>query len=264
MAELGLDAYRFSIAWPRVVPAGTGAVNEAGLDFYDRLVDALLERGHRAPRDALPLGPAAGARGRRRLAGPGDGRRVRRLRRRRGAAAWATASRRLATLNEPWCSSLPRLRATGSMPPGAPTGAASLAAAHHLLVAHGMAHAGDPCRRAPPAGRDRPQLRAAAARRATHPLDLEAAAFAHDHVQPLVPGPADRRRLPGGRGPRAGLAARRGAARATWRRSRRRSTSWASTTTRATLDALAAPAAAGAAGRTGSRRGWAGRSTRTA
>lgn len=44
MAELGLNAYRFSIAWPRVIPEGTGAVNDAGLDFYDRLVDALLEK----------------------------------------------------------------------------------------------------------------------------------------------------------------------------------------------------------------------------
>lgn len=44
MAEIGLQAYRFSISWPRVIPAGTGAVNPAGLDFYDRLVDALLER----------------------------------------------------------------------------------------------------------------------------------------------------------------------------------------------------------------------------
>lgn len=42
MAKLGLQAYRFSIAWPRILPAGAGAVNEAGLDFYDRLVDALL------------------------------------------------------------------------------------------------------------------------------------------------------------------------------------------------------------------------------
>jgi beta-glucosidase len=47
MAELGLDAYRFSISWPRVIPAGTGPLNEAGLAFYDRLVDALLERGIR-------------------------------------------------------------------------------------------------------------------------------------------------------------------------------------------------------------------------
>ena len=42
MRELGLDAFRFSIAWPRVVPSGRGAVNEKGLDFYDRLVDELL------------------------------------------------------------------------------------------------------------------------------------------------------------------------------------------------------------------------------
>jgi beta-glucosidase len=45
MAQLGLRAYRFSIAWPRVQPAGRGAVNVTGLDFYDRLVDGLLERG---------------------------------------------------------------------------------------------------------------------------------------------------------------------------------------------------------------------------
>jgi len=44
MAELGLNAYRFSISWPRVLPAGTGAANRAGLDFYQRLVDALLAR----------------------------------------------------------------------------------------------------------------------------------------------------------------------------------------------------------------------------
>src|SRR3954453_1313270 len=47
MAELGLNAYRFSISWSRVLPEGTGRVNEAGLGFYDRLVDALLEQGIR-------------------------------------------------------------------------------------------------------------------------------------------------------------------------------------------------------------------------
>ena len=41
MAQLGLNAYRFSIAWPRILPAGVGQVSEAGLDFYDRLVDRL-------------------------------------------------------------------------------------------------------------------------------------------------------------------------------------------------------------------------------
>jgi beta-glucosidase len=45
MRELGLTAYRFSIAWPRVLPQGTGRVNAKGLDFYSRLVDALLAAG---------------------------------------------------------------------------------------------------------------------------------------------------------------------------------------------------------------------------
>ncbi|MDQ2940930.1 MAG: family 1 glycosylhydrolase, partial [Chloroflexota bacterium] len=45
MADLGLRAYRFSIAWPRVQPDADGRVNESSLDFYDHLVDALLERG---------------------------------------------------------------------------------------------------------------------------------------------------------------------------------------------------------------------------
>ena len=45
MAEMGLDAYRFSVAWPRVLPEGRGRPNEKGIAFYDRLVDGLLERG---------------------------------------------------------------------------------------------------------------------------------------------------------------------------------------------------------------------------
>jgi beta-glucosidase len=45
MKQIGLHAYRFSISWPRVIPTGSGAVNKAGLDFYDRLVDGLLARG---------------------------------------------------------------------------------------------------------------------------------------------------------------------------------------------------------------------------
>ena len=45
MRSLGTNAYRFSIAWARILPNGRGAVNEAGLGFYDRLVDALLESG---------------------------------------------------------------------------------------------------------------------------------------------------------------------------------------------------------------------------
>ncbi len=45
MLKLGIQHYRFSIAWPRVVPEGRGEVNQAGLDFYSQLVDALLENG---------------------------------------------------------------------------------------------------------------------------------------------------------------------------------------------------------------------------
>jgi beta-glucosidase len=47
MASMRLPAYRFSLAWPRIVPDGNGAINEAGLSFYDRLVDGMLERGIR-------------------------------------------------------------------------------------------------------------------------------------------------------------------------------------------------------------------------
>ena len=45
MRNLGVEAYRFSVAWPRVMPAGSGAANEAGLAFYDRLIDGLLAAG---------------------------------------------------------------------------------------------------------------------------------------------------------------------------------------------------------------------------
>jgi beta-glucosidase len=45
LAEMGTSAYRFSISWPRVIPAGTGAANQRGIDFYQRLVDVLLSAG---------------------------------------------------------------------------------------------------------------------------------------------------------------------------------------------------------------------------
>jgi beta-glucosidase len=47
MKDLGLKAYRFSLSWPRIIPAGAGAVNPKGLDFYERLVDGMLARGIR-------------------------------------------------------------------------------------------------------------------------------------------------------------------------------------------------------------------------
>src|SRR5260370_9000571 len=47
MTQLNLTAYRFSLSWPRILPQGTGAINERGLDFYDRLGDTLLSSGIR-------------------------------------------------------------------------------------------------------------------------------------------------------------------------------------------------------------------------
>ena len=105
MKRLGLGAYRFSVSWSRVQPAGAGPANPAGLDFYRRLVDELLEQRHRAVADALPLGPAAADRGRRRLAGPRHRGPLRRVRRASCTARSATGSQHWTTLNEPWCSS---------------------------------------------------------------------------------------------------------------------------------------------------------------
>ena len=45
MKRLGIKAYRFSVSWPRVIPNGTGSVNDKGLDYYDRLIDACLANG---------------------------------------------------------------------------------------------------------------------------------------------------------------------------------------------------------------------------
>jgi beta-glucosidase len=52
MQEFGVEAYRFSVAWPRIMPEGRGAINEAGLAFYDRLIDAVIAAGRAV---ALPL-----------------------------------------------------------------------------------------------------------------------------------------------------------------------------------------------------------------
>ncbi len=137
MQRLGMGAYRFSIAWPRVIPAGTGAVNEAGLDFYDRLVDGLLERGI-APLATLyhwdlpqPLQDTGGWPER----GIVD-----------AFVAYADAvTRRLgdrvaqyATMNEPWCSAFLGY-ALGEHAPGLREPALAIRASHHLLLAHGAA-----------------------------------------------------------------------------------------------------------------------------
>jgi beta-glucosidase len=135
MKELGLSAYRFSIAWARVLPQGTGAVNAAGLGFYDRLVDALLERGV-APCATLyhwDLPAALDERGgwlHRDVAhwfaeyasvmAKALGDRV---------ALWAT-------LNEPWVVAVAGYL-TGVHAPGHRSLAEAAVAAHNLLRAHG-------------------------------------------------------------------------------------------------------------------------------
>jgi hypothetical protein len=92
MHRLGVQAYRFSVAWPRLLPQGSGPPNEAGLAFYDRLIDGLLEVGYPAVALPLSLGPAAGTAGPRWLGGARHCRVVWRLWRRWWRAATAIAS----------------------------------------------------------------------------------------------------------------------------------------------------------------------------
>ena len=85
MRDLGVDRYRFSVAWPRVQPEGSGAINPAGLDFYSTAGRCVAGQRDPPGGDALSLGPAPAAGGRRRLDGAPDGAALRRLRpRRRG------------------------------------------------------------------------------------------------------------------------------------------------------------------------------------
>jgi beta-glucosidase len=137
LRELGVDSYRFSVAWPRVQPTGSGPANAAGLDFYDRLVDELLASGI-SPAATLyhwDLPQALEDRG---------GWRVRETAERFAEYAGVVAARlgdrvdRWITLNEPFCSAFVGY-AAGAHAPGAREGRNALAAAHHLLVGHGLA-----------------------------------------------------------------------------------------------------------------------------
>jgi beta-glucosidase len=137
MAQLGLGAYRFSIAWPRILPAGRGGINQAGLDFYDRLVDTLLAKGI-APFATLyhwdlpsPLEQEGGWLNRATAYAFADYAEivVRRLGDR--VAHWIT-------LNEPWCSAYLGY-GIGEHAPGLSDRQAAIDAAHHLLLGHGLA-----------------------------------------------------------------------------------------------------------------------------
>ena len=91
MRELGIDAFRFSIAWPRIVPGGTRPRQRSRPRLLRPPRRRAARGGHPAVREPLPLGPAAGARGRRRLAGARDRRGVRRATRRWSRSGSATA-----------------------------------------------------------------------------------------------------------------------------------------------------------------------------
>lgn len=137
MRDLGLGAYRFSVAWPRVVPQGSGAVEQRGLDFYSRLVDELLGKGV-APWITLyhwDLPQALQDAG-------GWGARDTAYRFAEYAVvvheALADRVEHWSTLNEPWCSSLLSHMA-GLHAPGLTDGAVAARSVHHLLLGHGLA-----------------------------------------------------------------------------------------------------------------------------
>ena len=134
--QLGLDAYRFSVAWPRIQPDGRGAPNQAGIDFYRRLAEDLLENGitpwatlyHWDLPQALE---------------DSDGWMNRDTAHRFAEYAGIVAEQlgdvvgNWITLNEPWCSSFLSY-AAGEHAPGRHEGTAAAQAAHHLLLGHGL------------------------------------------------------------------------------------------------------------------------------
>ena len=135
--SLGADAYRFSIAWPRIQPDGKGAINPAGLDFYERLVDGMLERGLQPyatlyhwdlPQTLQDEGGWANRDTAFRFA---EYARV-------VAERLGSRVQSYATLNEPWCSSILSYE-IGEHAPGLRDRKLALAAAHHLMLGHGEA-----------------------------------------------------------------------------------------------------------------------------
>jgi beta-glucosidase len=140
MVELGIASYRFSVAWPRVMPDGR-TVNQEGMDFYRRLVDGLVERGirplmtlyHWDLPQSLDVGDAGGWLSRE-------------VPERFVDYALALGKElgdrvpAITTLNEPWCSAYLGY-ATGEHAPGRTDNALAFRAAHHLNLAHGRAAA---------------------------------------------------------------------------------------------------------------------------
>jgi beta-glucosidase len=133
----GFDAYRFSIAWPRLIPEGTGAINQPGLDYYDRLIDGMLERGLK-PYATLYHWDLPSA-----LMDKGGWMN-------RDIAGWFADYAALvgehfgdrlhatATINEPWCVAW-LSHFLGIHAPGYRDLRAAARAMHHVLFAHGTA-----------------------------------------------------------------------------------------------------------------------------
>ena len=137
MADLGLQAYRFSVGWPRIQPEGSGPVNRKGLDFYQRLVDGLRARSIE-PMPTLyhwDLPQALEDKG-------GWTSRETSERFAEYASlvyeALADSVRFWITLNEPWVSSWMGY-GIGTHAPGHSSISKALAATHHLLLGHGLA-----------------------------------------------------------------------------------------------------------------------------
>src|SRR6185295_19284233 len=137
MADLGLASYRYSIAWPRIQPDGTGPVNVRGLDFYDRLTDELIGHGI-DPVVTLyhwdlpqPLQDRGGWTVRETAEAFADYAAIVHARLGDRVRTWTT-------LNEPWCSAYLGY-ASGRHAPGITEPASAFAAVHHLLLGHGLA-----------------------------------------------------------------------------------------------------------------------------
>lgn len=137
MRWLGIGAYRFSLAWPRILPTGRGPANDRGLDFYDRLVDALLAAGIRpfVTLNHWDLPQALMERG-----GWSDRDTASAFVEYAGVAVARLGDRvrHWATHNEPWCIATLGYE-EGSHAPGLKDPGAALRAGHHLLLSHGLA-----------------------------------------------------------------------------------------------------------------------------
>jgi beta-glucosidase len=176
MKELGIDAFRFSIAWPRVLPEGRGAVNQAGLDFYDRLVDQLLAN------EIEPFATLFHWDTPQALEDEG-GWRVRSTAEAYVEYAEAVVGRlgdrvrHWITHNEPWVYSWVG-NAWGAHAPGRTSEADAVAVAHHLLLSHGLAV--EAIRRVSPEARVGITLNLAHIYPATDTPEDEAAAYRRD------------------------------------------------------------------------------------